>query len=50
MVKHFNGRISDVLQILRNDSREDLEQTLERYYWLYNHHIPQKITTPQDTC
>ncbi|MCO7230941.1 MULTISPECIES: DDE-type integrase/transposase/recombinase [unclassified Cobetia] len=42
MVKHFNGRISDVLQILRNNSREDLEQTLERYYWLYNHHIPQK--------
>lgn len=36
MVGRFNGRISDVL------TGEDLEQTLTRYAWLYNHYIPQK--------
>ncbi|KAB7619390.1 IS481 family transposase, partial [Alkalilimnicola sp. S0819] len=42
MVERFNGRISEVLQTHRFDSRLDLEQTLKRYCHLYNHHIPQK--------
>ncbi len=42
MVERFNGRISDVLATRRYVSSEDLEQTLKRYCWLYNHHIPQK--------
>ena len=42
MVERFNGRISDVLATRRYTSGEDLEQTLKRYNWLYNHHIPQK--------
>lgn len=42
MVERFNGRISDVLNTHRFDSREDLETTLKRYNWLYNHHINQK--------
>ena len=42
MVERFNGRISDVLATRRYTSGEDLEQTLKRYAWLYNHHIPQK--------
>ncbi|QEA38284.1 IS481 family transposase [Pistricoccus aurantiacus] len=42
MVERFNGRISDVLNTHRFDSRDDLEATLKRYNWLYNHHIHQK--------
>lgn len=42
MVERFNGRVSDVLNTHRFDSREDLETTLKRYNWLYNHHINQK--------
>lgn len=42
MVERFNGRICDVLATRRYASGEDLEQTLKRYAWLYNHHIPQK--------
>lgn len=42
MVERFNGRISDVLATRRYTSSEDLEQTLKRYMWLYNHYIPQK--------
>ncbi len=42
MVERFNGRISDVLTTRRYVSGEDLEQTLKRYSWLYNRHIPQK--------
>lgn len=42
MVERFNGRISDVLATRRYTSGEDLEQTLKRYAWLYNHHISQK--------
>lgn len=42
MVERFNGRISNVLATRRYDSSEDLEQTLERYCWLYKHHIPLK--------
>lgn len=42
MVERFNGRISDVLATRQYVSGEDLEQTLKRYCWLYNQHIPQK--------
>lgn len=42
MVERFNGRSSEVLATRRYTSREDLEQTLKRYTWLYNYHIPQK--------
>lgn len=42
MMERFNGRISDMLATRRYASGEDLEQTLKRYGWLYNHHIPQK--------
>lgn len=42
MVERFNGRISDVLATRRYMPGDDLEQTLNRYAWLYNHHIPQK--------
>ncbi|EAR22704.1 IS481 family transposase [Nitrococcus mobilis] len=42
MVERFNGRISEVLATHRFDSRQDLEATLKRYCYLYNHHIPQK--------
>ena len=42
MVERFNGRISHVLNTNRFESGESLEQTLERYVWLYNHHLPQK--------
>lgn len=47
MVERFNGRISDVLATRRYESAEDLEQTLKRYCWLYNHHIPQKALDHQ---
>ncbi|ATJ82659.1 mobile element protein [Halomonas beimenensis] len=47
MVERFNGRISDVLATRRYESGEDLEQTLKRYCWLYNHHIPQKALDHQ---
>lgn len=43
MVERFNGRISDVLATRRYESGEELEQTLKRDNWLYNHHIPQKV-------
>jgi transposase InsO family protein len=42
MVERFNGRIADVLATHRFKSAEDLEATLLRYAWLYNHHLPQK--------
>ena len=42
MVERFNGRIAQVLRTRRFQSRDDLEQTLKRYVWLYNHHIIQK--------
>jgi len=42
MVERFNGRISHVLNTNRFESGEGLEQTLDRYVWLYNHHLPQK--------
>ena len=47
MMERFNGRISDVLAIRRYTSGEDLEQTLRRYCWPYNHHILQKALYQQ---
>jgi transposase InsO family protein len=41
MVERFNGRISEVLATNRFISGEDLSETIERYVWLYNHHLPQ---------
>lgn len=41
MVERFNGRISEVLATNRFVSGEDLSETIERYVWLYNHHLPQ---------
>lgn len=41
MVERFNGRISDILKTHRFRSGEDLETTLHRYVFLYNHHLPQ---------
>jgi transposase InsO family protein len=42
MVERFNGRISHVLNTNRFESGEGLEQTLDRYVWLYKHRMPQK--------
>ena len=42
MVERFNGRISEVLATTRFSSAEDLEQTMLRYGYLYNQHIPQR--------
>ena len=39
MVERFNGRISELLQQTRFDSRADLEATLLNYLKLYNHYI-----------
>lgn len=39
MVERFNGRISELLQQTRVDSRADLETTLLNYLKLYNHHM-----------
>ena len=47
MVERFNGRIADVLNTYRFVSAQDLEATLKRYVWLYNHHIPQKALKHQ---
>ena len=41
MVERFNGRIEDVLQSHHFRSGEELETTLHRYVWLYNHQLPQ---------
>jgi transposase InsO family protein len=49
MVERFNGRISELIEQTRFDSRSDLEATLLNYLKLYNHHIPQRAigsTTP----
>jgi len=42
MVERFNGRIAEVLATRRYDSAQDLESTLLRDVWLYNHLLPQK--------
>ena len=41
-VERFNGRIADLLRTHHFRSGEELETTLLRYAWLYNHHLPQK--------
>jgi transposase InsO family protein len=41
MVERFNGRISELVQQTRFDSRADLKTTLRNYLKLYNH-IPQR--------
>ncbi len=43
MVERFNGRIEDVLQSHRFRSGEDLEQTILRYFRLYNGQLPQSV-------
>ncbi|MFM6585747.1 MAG: integrase core domain-containing protein, partial [Dolichospermum sp.] len=47
MVERFNGRLEQVLQTHRFNSAEDLSQTLHRYVWLYNQHLPQKALNHQ---
>jgi transposase InsO family protein len=42
MVERFNGRINELLQQTRFDSKADLEAALMNYLKLYNHHIPQR--------
>ena len=42
MVERFNGRLNQVLRSHHFNSVEDLEKTLHRFVWLYNHHLPQK--------
>jgi len=42
MVERFNGRINELLQQTRFDSRADMHATLMNYLKLYNHHIPQR--------
>jgi hypothetical protein len=42
MVERFHGRIDELLQQTRFDSRADLQATLQNYLKLYNHHIPQR--------
>ena len=41
MVERFNGRITDVLKTHRFNSREDMQQTLQRCVALYDHQLPQ---------
>ena len=42
MVERFNGRIGEVLNTTRFRAAEHLNDTLQRYAALYNHHIPQR--------
>ena len=42
LVERFNGRIADLLRTHHFRSGEELEATLLRYAWLYNHQLPQK--------
>ena len=42
MVERFNGHIAEILRTHHFRSGEELEATLLRYAWLYNHHLPQK--------
>jgi hypothetical protein len=41
MVERFNGRIEEVLRSRHFTSGEDLDRTIARYVWLYNHQLPQ---------
>lgn len=42
MVERFNGRIADILRTHHFHCGEELEATILRYVWLYNHQLPQK--------
>lgn len=42
MVERFNGRIAEVLRTHHFDSSASLEALLDRYVWMYNHHLPQR--------
>ena len=42
MIEPFNRRIVEILRTHHFRSGEELETTLLRYAWLYNHHLPQK--------
>ncbi|MGZ9709277.1 IS481 family transposase [Glaciimonas sp. GNP009] len=42
MVECFNGRIREIVQHTRFNSRAELEATLRNYLHAYNHHIPQR--------
>jgi transposase InsO family protein len=47
MVERFNGRIEEVLRSHHFDSGEDLERSIARYVWLYNHQLPQSALKGQ---
>ncbi|MCI4439962.1 MAG: transposase, partial [Tibeticola sp.] len=49
MVERFNGRIEEVLRSHHFTSGEDLERTIARYVWLYNHQLPQGDTQRTNT-
>ena len=42
MVERFNGRLSEVIASHHFNNADELETTLQRYVWLYNHHLGQK--------
>nr|BAL54747.1 transposase [uncultured beta proteobacterium] len=42
MVERFNGCITEILRSERFVSAADLQETLTRYLWAYNHRIPQR--------
>jgi transposase InsO family protein len=42
MVERFNGRISELIRQTHFASAAELEATLQNYWPLYNHHIPQR--------
>ena len=42
MVERFNGRISELIRQTHFASASELEATLQNYWKLYNHHIPQR--------
>jgi len=47
MVERFNGRLEQVLQSHHFISGQDLQSTLHRFVWLYNHQLPQKALNHQ---
>lgn len=42
MVERFNGRISELLRRHHVHSSANLEALLNKYVWMYNHHLPQR--------
>ncbi|TCS97221.1 integrase-like protein [Tepidimonas ignava] len=50
-VERFNGRIEEVLKKSHHfTSAQDLEQTLLRYAWPHNHHLPQAALDARRPC